>query len=88
VLAASVEGGEGRARAVAESLGELGVEAMYLGREESVRRIAAFVAQQQADAVELCLARSGGGVLLLRGLLRELTEMGRRDVSIVVHGIE
>jgi hypothetical protein len=38
--------------------------------------------------VELCLARSGGGVLVLRELLRELTELGRRDVSIVVHRVE
>jgi methylmalonyl-CoA mutase cobalamin-binding subunit len=88
VLAASAQSDEGRARALADSLGELGIETMYLGREESAQRIAAVVADQQADAVELCLARSGGGVLLLRGLLRELTEIGRRDVSIVVHRVE
>jgi len=88
VLAASAQAGEGRARALAESLGELGVETTYLGREKSVQRIAAVVADQHADAVELCLARRGGGVLFLRGLLRELTEIGRREVSIVVHRVD
>jgi methylmalonyl-CoA mutase cobalamin-binding subunit len=88
VLAGSSRTGERAVRGLAASLGKLGVETMYLGREEDVRRIAAVVVEERADAVELCLARSGGGVLVLRELLRELTELGRRDVSIVVHRVE
>lgn len=60
---------------------------MYLGREQSPPRIAAVVVEQRADAVELCLAGTGG-VLLLRELLHELIQVGRRDVSIVVHRAE
>jgi methylmalonyl-CoA mutase cobalamin-binding subunit len=63
------------------------VDVVYLGRENSARRIAAISAEEEADAVELCLERTGG-VLLLRELLRELTQLGRRDVSIVVHRVE
>jgi methylmalonyl-CoA mutase cobalamin-binding subunit len=65
----------------------MGVEARYLGREDSGRRVAAAVVDEQADAVELCLERDGGGVLLLRELLRELVKLGRHDVSIVVHKV-
>jgi methylmalonyl-CoA mutase cobalamin-binding subunit len=72
------------ARALLESLGKLGVETVYLGRGDSAEQIAAAVAQQRADAVELCLT-GPGGVLLLRELLRQLIKIGRRDVSIVVH---
>jgi methylmalonyl-CoA mutase cobalamin-binding domain/chain len=81
-------GGTGRtdrgAQALAESLTKMGVEAVYLGREDSARRIADAVAEQRADAVELVLG-GAGGVALLRQLLRELIEVGRRDASIVVH---
>lgn len=76
-----------RVLAFAESLGELGVETTYLGREESAQRIAAVAADERADSVELCFA-PGAGVLLLRELLRELIEIGRREVSIVVHRVE
>jgi methylmalonyl-CoA mutase cobalamin-binding domain/chain len=74
------------AMVLAESLTELGVEARYLGREDRAREIAAVVAAEQIDAVELCLT-PGAGVLLLRELLRELIRIGRRDVSIVVHKV-
>jgi methylmalonyl-CoA mutase cobalamin-binding domain/chain len=69
------------------TLGGLSVETIYLGREQRPSRIATVVAEQQADAIELCLA-GAGGVLLLRDLLRELIQIGRRDVSIVVHRME
>jgi len=71
-------------RALAASLNELGVETIYLGREQRADRIATVVVEERADAVELCLAGCGG-VSLLRDLLRELINIGRRDVSIVVH---
>jgi methylmalonyl-CoA mutase cobalamin-binding subunit len=69
---------------VVASLRSLGVQVTYLGREGSAERIARVVTEERADALELCLAPSGG-VQLLRELLRELAELGRRDVSIVVH---
>jgi methylmalonyl-CoA mutase cobalamin-binding domain/chain len=84
VLAGSGRVNDGHARGLAERLGELGVQTRYLGREQSAHRIAAVVVEERADAVELCLA-GAGGVLLLRELLRELIQVGRRDVSIVVH---
>jgi methylmalonyl-CoA mutase cobalamin-binding subunit len=73
------------ARGLVTSLAEAGVEACYLGREDDAGRIAAAVVDGGADAVELCLSHGGGGVAVLRKLLRELVELGRRDVSIVVH---
>lgn len=76
--------GELSGRALLNSLRELSIDVVYLGREESASRIAAVAADQEADAVELCLT-SGAGVLLLRQLLRALIEIGRRDISIVVH---
>jgi methylmalonyl-CoA mutase cobalamin-binding domain/chain len=84
VLTGAAENGDRGARALAESLTRMGVEAVYLGREDSARRIADAVVEQRADAVELVLD-GAGGVPLLRQLLRELIEVGRRDASIVVH---
>jgi methylmalonyl-CoA mutase cobalamin-binding subunit len=84
VLAGSEQTSDRPARGLVERLGELGVETMYLGREQSAHRIAAVVVEERADAVELCL-EGLGGVSLLRELLRELIRVGRRDVSIVVH---
>ena len=72
------------AEALAQSLAELGIETTCLGREDDPSRIAAAVVRVQADAVELCLTGTCG-VAMLRDLLRELVEIGRRDVSIVVH---
>jgi methylmalonyl-CoA mutase cobalamin-binding subunit len=87
VLAGRARAGDRPAIALAEALGELGVETVYLGREEDPQRIAAVVAGERADALELCLAR-GAGVLLLRQLLKEMIATGQRDVSIVVHRVE
>lgn len=87
VLAGSVPTNHGPAQALVESLAKLGVETTYLGSEQDAHQIAAAVVEKRADAVELCLA-GGGGVLLLRELLRELIQIGRRDVSIVVHRVE
>jgi methylmalonyl-CoA mutase cobalamin-binding subunit len=85
VLSGSPRTGDRTAEALMRSLGELGVETVYLGVEDNPGRIAAVVAAERADAVELCL--NGSGVLLLRQLLGELAEVGRRDVSIVVHKV-
>lgn len=75
--------GETVSRGLDRSLRELGIQTTYLGGPENARGIAAAVAEEQADTVELCLGR--GGVTLLRDLLRELSRSGRRHVSIVVH---
>jgi hypothetical protein len=75
------------ARALERSLIELGVETTYLGRESDARLIADAVLREGADCLELCMARGTPGVLLLRELLRRLTELGRRDVSIVLHRV-
>jgi hypothetical protein len=88
VVAGSPRTGESTARALVDSLASLGVQTTSLGREECAHRIAAAVASEHADAVELCLPRDGASVALLRSLLRELTEIGRRDVSIVVHKVD
>jgi methylmalonyl-CoA mutase cobalamin-binding subunit len=84
--------GDGRtsdlgARALARSLGEAGIEILYLGREASARRIAASARDAHADAVAICLA-GVGGIVLLRDLLRELRRLDRREVSIVVHRVQ
>jgi hypothetical protein len=73
------------AQVLERSLVELGLDAKYVGRAGDAARIASLVTLEGADAVEVCLPPGGGGVRLLRDLLRELIEMGRRDVSIVVH---
>jgi methylmalonyl-CoA mutase cobalamin-binding subunit len=85
VFAGGPAASEHPARALERSLIELGVATRYVGRERDAGRIAEIVVDEGADAVELCLAGDAGGVLLLRELLRRLIEIGRRDVSIVVH---
>jgi methylmalonyl-CoA mutase cobalamin-binding subunit len=87
VLAACAQTSDVSARALAASLAEMGIEAVYLGREQSARCIAVAAAEARADSVELCLP-GGRGVLLIRELLRELIRVGRRDVSIVAHRAE
>ena len=72
------------AEALTQWLGELGIEATYIGREDDPARIAAAVVSVQADAVELCLT-GHCGMAMLRDLVRELIKIGRRDVRIVVH---
>jgi methylmalonyl-CoA mutase cobalamin-binding subunit len=86
VLAGNVRSGGTAARLLAEKLQRLGIETCCLGREGDARRIARVAAEERADSIELCLA--GGGVQLLRELLRELTAIGRPEVAIVVHRID
>jgi methylmalonyl-CoA mutase cobalamin-binding subunit len=87
VVVAGTTTGEHVAHAVGESLREVGIQTCFLGNEDDPRRIAAAIVDERADAVELCL---GGacGVLLLRGLFRELAALGRSEVSIVVHRVD
>jgi methylmalonyl-CoA mutase cobalamin-binding subunit len=86
IVVGDVPAGDASARALTRSLDEAGVEATYLGRGDDMAHVAAVVCEQGADTVELCLGPVGG-VVVLRRLLRELTEAGRREVSIVVHRI-
>jgi methylmalonyl-CoA mutase cobalamin-binding subunit len=72
------------ARQLTTSLAEIGIEAIYLGWQASAGTIAAAVAREDADTVELFLPPTGG-VRVLRDLLRELIVNGRRGVSVVVH---
>jgi hypothetical protein len=83
VVADGVSTSESPARALVGALNALDIETVYVGRQDDAQRIAAIVAQKRADSVELYLAR--GGVGLLRELLRALIDVGRRDVSIVLH---
>ena len=75
------------ARTLARSLGEAGIEVFYLGRERNARRIARLAAAERAGAVEVCVA-DGGAAGLLRELLKELKELNRADIRIVVHRVE
>jgi methylmalonyl-CoA mutase cobalamin-binding domain/chain len=84
VAVGKADASETSARALTKSLSQLGIETIYLGREQSADRIATVAAEEEADAVEFCLA-GGGAVMLLREILRALIEVGRRDVSIVLH---
>ena len=86
VLAGDAHVSDRGALALAQALGDAGIDIIYLGRQDSARRIAECVAETPANAVEVCLA-GGGGVALLRDLLRELTRLDRREVSIVVHRV-
>jgi methylmalonyl-CoA mutase cobalamin-binding subunit len=87
VLAGTDASDERAAWALASSLTRTGVEVSYLGHADCARRIADAVAVKRADTVELVLA-GRGGVPLLRQLLRDLIDVGRRDVSIVVHRMD
>jgi hypothetical protein len=73
------------ARALARSLSKLGVETVYLGREDEPARLAAAIVRERADSVELWLEGGAAGVRVVRELLRHLVVLGRGDVSIVVH---
>ena len=88
VFAGDLRVGRSQATSLIESLARLGIETAYLGHEHDPGRIAAAALEMQVDAIELCLVGSGRGVPLLRQLLRELIDIGRRDVSIVVHKAE
>jgi methylmalonyl-CoA mutase cobalamin-binding domain/chain len=87
VVAPDCAHGERSAASIGAALTELGVEVRYVGRERDPKRIAAFVVDNAADSIEVCLNSTGGGHFLLM-LLRELTAVGRRHVSIVVHRAE
>jgi len=65
----------------------MGIDVVYLGREDRAHHIAAVAVEESVDAVELYMG-GAGGVRLLRELLRELTQVGRRSVSMVVHRLE
>jgi hypothetical protein len=86
VYAGSSAIGDHAARALASTLSDLGCDTVYLG-SQCAEVIAQAVAEEQADAVELCLSETGC-VRLVRDLLRELILVGRREVSIVVHRYE
>jgi methylmalonyl-CoA mutase cobalamin-binding subunit len=87
VLASAGPEWEAPARALTQSLEQLGVQATYLGAGEDAQAIAAAVVHHRADGVELCLT-GGRGVLMLLELLRALVDVGRSDVSIVVHRLD
>jgi methylmalonyl-CoA mutase cobalamin-binding domain/chain len=87
VLVGNVRTSDRGARALAGTLRQAGFEIVYLGRQRSARRIAAAADEAGADAVEVCLA-GGGGLVVLRDLLRELRRLGRREVGIVVHRVQ
>lgn len=87
VFAGDSRGSDHGALALANGLRSAGVEILYLGREGSARRIAAAASDAGADAVEVCVA-GGGAAALLRDLLRELKQLDRRGVSIVVHRVQ
>jgi methylmalonyl-CoA mutase cobalamin-binding subunit len=84
VLATSAPEGEHAARSLARSLDGMGIDAVYMGYECRAAQIAAAVVAESVHSVELYLDGSGA-VRLLRGLLRELTRLGRGDTSIVLH---
>jgi len=79
--------GGNAALGLVRSLAELDIKTVYLGRQTSAADIAAAAVRERADTVELCLA-GAGGVSLMRELLRALIDIGRRDVSIVVHRVD
>lgn len=85
VFVGSVSASDCAARALARSLTEFGIGTIYVEPGTDARGIALAAVEQNADAVEICVDRGTPGVPLLRALLRQLVEMKRRDVSIVVH---
>ena len=78
--------GDAGARALSRSLQVAGIDTVYVGRPGGAPEIAALATNLRADAVELCLPH-GGGVTVLRDLLRELRRLGRPEVGIVVHRV-
>lgn len=85
-LARQASTDERAASALVASLVRFGFDVRYLGREDSPQRLAAAVAEEGADAVELCIAHNIP-VELVRELLRELAKVGRSDARIVFHRI-
>jgi methylmalonyl-CoA mutase cobalamin-binding subunit len=87
VLAGTARVCDSDVQTLISSLRELGIDATCLQDWHSVSRIAAAVADAQADTLELCV-KGNSGVLLIRELLRELIAIGRRDVSVIVHRVD
>jgi methylmalonyl-CoA mutase cobalamin-binding domain/chain len=87
VFAGEARASDRGAQALTAALSAAGIEILYLGRQSSAREIATCAAEVHADAIEVCVA-GGGGVRLLRELLRELNELDRACVSIVVHRVQ
>jgi methylmalonyl-CoA mutase cobalamin-binding subunit len=86
VLVGDERTSEAGAQALSRSLQVAGIDAIYGGRPHGAEQIAAWATEVQADAVEVCLAGSGG-IAVLRDLLRELKRLGRQEVGIVVHRV-
>jgi hypothetical protein len=76
---------EAPARALERSLWSLGIETVYLGRADEPIGLAEAIVREGADSIELWLESGAAGVCIVRELLRHLVELGRGDVSIVVH---
>jgi methylmalonyl-CoA mutase cobalamin-binding domain/chain len=87
VLAGDGRTSDGGVRALAQALADAGIDVRYLGREESAERIAVAAAEASADTVEFCVL-GGGGIPLLRELLRELKRIASQGVSIIVHRVQ
>lgn len=79
--------GDAGAEALSRSLEVAGIETVYVGRPGGATEIAALANDLRADSVELCLPH-GGGITVLRDLLRELRRLGRPEVGIVVHRVQ
>jgi methylmalonyl-CoA mutase cobalamin-binding domain/chain len=75
------------AKALSRSLRGAGIDTIYLGRHLSAYEIAKSANELRADAVDVCLAGSGGSAVL-RELLRELRRLGRQEVGIVIHRVQ
>jgi methylmalonyl-CoA mutase cobalamin-binding domain/chain len=87
VLAGRGRFDERGALALVESLGTMGIETVYIGAEQSARRIATTAAEEHVDAIDVCMASGAAGITILRDLLQELERVDRRSVSIVVHRV-
>jgi methylmalonyl-CoA mutase cobalamin-binding subunit len=78
--------GESGARALAESLGQVGIDAVFFGQQSNAAQIVSVAVAENVDTIELCLPERGG-VRVLRELLRELDRTHRRQMSVVVHRV-
>jgi methylmalonyl-CoA mutase cobalamin-binding subunit len=88
VLVGDDRAGDGGAKALAGSLSDCGIDALYLGKMSSAATIALTVADAHADSVEVCVSGAHAVAPLLRDLLREFKRLGHGGMSIVVHRIQ